>query len=88
VDASLFKNFGITERAKLQFRAEFFNVLNTPQFNVPNSGLSTQGGFLPQRAANGSITFPSQAGIVGGVGSITSTIAPMRNIQFGLKLLW
>jgi hypothetical protein len=88
VDASLFKNFGITERMKLQFRAEFFNVLNTPQFNVPNSGLSTQGGFLPQRAANGSTTFPSQAGISGGVGSITSLIAPMRNIQFGLKLLW
>jgi hypothetical protein len=88
VDASLFKNFGITEGVKLQLRGEFFNVLNTPQFNVPNSGLSTQGGFLPQRAADGSITFPSQAGIVGGVGSITSTIAPMRNIQFGLKLLW
>ena len=54
VDASLFKNFGITERVKLQFRAEFFNLLNTPQFNVPNRALNTGGGFLPQRAANGS----------------------------------
>ncbi len=85
VDASMFKNFGITEAVKLQFRAEFFNILNTPQFNVPNRTLSTQGGFLPQRAANGSINFPSQAGISGGVGSITSLISPMRNIQFGLK---
>jgi hypothetical protein len=88
LDLSAFKNFGITERVKLQFRAEFFNVLNTPQFNVPNRSLNTQGGFLPQRAANGSITFPTQAGISGGVGSITSLIAPMRNIQFGIKLLW
>ena len=64
VDFSMFKNFGITERVKLQFRAEFFNLFNTPQFNVPNRGLNTGGGFLPQRAANGTITFPSQAGIV------------------------
>ena len=61
VDFSTFKNFGITERVKLQFRAEFFNLFNTPQFNVPNRTLNTQGGFLPQRAANGTITFPSQA---------------------------
>jgi len=88
VDASLFKNFAITEGVKLQFRGEFFNVFNTPQFNVPNRTLSTQGGFLPQRAANGSITFPTQAGVSGGVGSITTLIAPMRNIQFGLKLLF
>jgi len=88
VDASLFKNFAITERVKLQFRGEFFNLFNTPQFNVPNRGLNTGGGFLPQRAANGSITFPSQAGISGGVGAVTSLVAPMRNVQFGLKLLW
>ncbi len=88
VDASLFKNFRITERAKLQFRSEFFNLFNTPQFNVPNRGLNTGGGFLPTRAANGAITFPSQANIASGPGAITSLIAPMRNIQFGLKLLW
>lgn len=88
VDFSAFKNFGITERFKLQFRGEFFNLFNTPQFNVPNRGLNTGGGFLPQRAPNGSITFPSQAGIVSGPGAITSLVAPMRNVQFGLKLLW
>lgn len=88
VDFSAFKNFGITERVKLQFRAEFFNLLNTPQFNVPNRTLNTQGGFLPQAGAGGAVTYPTQAGIVGGVGSITSLVAPMRNVQFGIKLLW
>ncbi|MEP7366286.1 MAG: TonB-dependent receptor, partial [Acidobacteriota bacterium] len=33
VDFSMFKNFRLGERAKLQFRTELFNLFNTPQFN-------------------------------------------------------
>jgi hypothetical protein len=40
VDLSLFKNFDIYERLKLEFRTEAFNVLNTAQFINPNSSLS------------------------------------------------
>ncbi len=36
-DASLLKNTAITERVQLQFRGEVFNVLNTPNFRLPNS---------------------------------------------------
>jgi len=39
IDLSVFKDFALNESAsrRLQFRAEGFNVLNTPQFNNPNA---------------------------------------------------
>ena len=36
LDVSLFKTFAVTERARLQVRAEWFNVTNSPMFGVPN----------------------------------------------------
>ena len=37
VDLSLFKNTVLTERIKLQFRAEFFNALNRMNLGTPNA---------------------------------------------------
>jgi hypothetical protein len=44
LSASLFKNFSLTERAKLRFNADFFQVLNNPGLPTPGSNgiLSTQ----------------------------------------------
>ena len=36
-DMSLFRTFKIVERVNLQFRAEAFNLSNTPHFGNPNS---------------------------------------------------
>lgn len=41
MDASLFKHFPIRERLKLQFRAEVFNLTNTPSFDVPGRTLGS-----------------------------------------------
>lgn len=85
IDFSVFKNFTVTERVRVQFRTEMFNVFNTPQFARPGSGLNTGPGFLPS-GTPGNVAFPSQANIVRGPGAITSLVQPMRQIQFGLKV--
>jgi hypothetical protein len=41
VDASLFRNFRLSERLNLQFRAECFNVANHANFFVPVSDLNS-----------------------------------------------
>jgi hypothetical protein len=43
LDASLFKNFRFTEDVNVQFRAEAFNLTNTPQFGIPGSQLGGAG---------------------------------------------
>jgi hypothetical protein len=42
-DLSLFKSVSMSERLKLQFRAEFFNAFNRPEFDVPNTQLGSAG---------------------------------------------
>ena len=43
VDFSLFKIFKFTERLQMEFRAEAFNLFNTPQFGVPNATVDIPG---------------------------------------------
>lgn len=40
LDLSLFKNFQIRERTRLQLRGEFFNITNTPTFGNPNGNIA------------------------------------------------
>jgi hypothetical protein len=37
LDASLFKDFRLAERRRVEFRAEAFNLTNTPTFQLPNA---------------------------------------------------
>jgi hypothetical protein len=72
LDVSVLKSTAITERLNLQFRAEFFNILNRANFGTPNTVVFTSASAVPAPTA----------------GVITSTSTASRQIQFGLKLLW
>ena len=74
LDFSLFKNIPIHEAFKAQFRAEFFNILNRPNYSSPNDNraiLNADG------TINGSIP-----------GQITLMNTTSRQIQFALKFTW
>ena len=79
-DFSLFKEFRTSERTHLEFRAEFFNLANHPNFTPP--GFSGSG--LGTAAAPGSLDYTSPSTF----GVITSTRDgqnDQREIQFALK---
>lgn len=53
VDLSLFKNFDLVEKTKLQFRAEVFNITNTPNFSNPSGAYETSAfGTISSTSAN------------------------------------
>lgn len=81
LDFSLFKSFRLTERTRLEFRAEAFNLTNTPNFSPP--GFNGNGVV----AAPGSLDYTSPSTF----GKITSTRDgqnDQRELQFALKLYW
>jgi hypothetical protein len=51
-NVGLFKNFLFTERWRMQFRAEFFNVFNRANFNSPNTSLNNLTTFGTITSAN------------------------------------
>jgi hypothetical protein len=78
LDFSIFKNNyikRISENFNVQFRAEFFNILNHANFAVPVSPDHTD-------------IFDSSGAPTGVAGLLTSTTTTAREIQFALKLVW
>ena len=50
LDMSIFKNIPVRERLHLEFRAEAFNLLNHPVFDIPNTVIgSTTAGVIPDQ---------------------------------------
>jgi hypothetical protein len=78
-DASLLKNFGVTERVTIQFRMDAFNVFNHPVLGFNNN----QGGSgqCIDCAGNGNITDIEHDA---SPGSATG----MRQLEFALKLIF
>ena len=80
LDLSAFKAVQISERVSAQFRAEFFNILNHPNFNAPNFGGNGV------TAISGSGNFNNSA--FGEIGSTRDAPFDPRQIQFALKLYY
>jgi len=83
-DMGVLKVFPVTERVKFQFRAEFFNVFNHPNFENPRT--STDGSPIVTSSAFGrtccvTSSLPSSATVIA-VGE------PNRVIQFSLKIVF
>jgi len=78
LDVSMFKNASVSEKVTLQFRAEFFNLLNRANFGPPNATVFT----------NGTNTVSTVPAISPTAGLITATATTSRQIQFGLKMFF
>jgi hypothetical protein len=81
VDFSVYKNNyikRISEDFNVQFRAEFFNILNHANFGPPTPGDVNADVF------NGSVP----ANRIQNPGALIRTVTPERQIQFALKVIF
>jgi hypothetical protein len=79
LDFSVFKNNSIkriSENFNVQFRAEFFNILNHANFGDPVVGNAEAD------------LFDATGAPIGAVGQLTTTSTTAREIQFALKITW
>jgi hypothetical protein len=79
LDFSVFKNNyvrRVSESFNVQFRAEFFNILNRTNFNLP---------VMPDNTDIFDITGSLNSGTAG---KLTSTAIDSRQIQLALKVVW
>ena len=74
IDLGVIKSFALSERANLQFRSEFFNIFNHPQYGLPQATFGVPGFASITQTVN--TTTP-----VSPVGSGTP-----REIQFAVRL--
>jgi hypothetical protein len=78
IDFSVFKNFAITEHARLQFRAEIFNIFNFVDYANGVGGNNVQGSNLGQIGSTYDVNFGAP-----GIGP-----GAPRNVQLALKFLF
>jgi hypothetical protein len=80
-DWSLMKNISITETSRVQFRAEFFNLFNRPNFYAPGAENTDEYAFRSSSTREN----PSYNPLAG---QIKETRTSARQIQFGLRYIF
>jgi hypothetical protein len=84
LDLSAMKNFPITEKVKVQFRADIFNIFNHPNFTNPDGGICTA--VAPASGSTPAGCAPSPSGgtmINTRFGRVGQTIASANGTQIG-----
>jgi hypothetical protein len=92
-DFSTMKNFDLTRKAKLQFRADLFNIINHPNYSNPDGGICTALTYSTTPGQKAACTINPH------FGQTVSTVANQtgngqigngtnRQAQFSLKLLF
>ncbi len=81
-DLSLLKSTALTERVRLQFRAEFFNVLNHTNLQLPNEVVYSTG------PTQGTAANQTAAATLGSPGVISATANTSRQIQLAAKIVF
>jgi len=87
LDFSLFKEFPVRENIRAQFRAEVFNMFNSPNFNTPNTSITFLGTGptgIKNTAPPVQIDSSHITGVVNGMNGNWNA----RQIQFALKLIF
>jgi len=74
------------EAGLVEFRAEVFNLMNRPDFSLPNATVWSATG-SPATVASGDIGTTAIPAF-SSAGQITSTVATSRQIQFALKVIF
>ncbi|HEX2712972.1 MAG TPA: hypothetical protein VHM88_12300, partial [Candidatus Acidoferrales bacterium] len=82
LDFSVLKDTRIGERLTVQFRSEFFNLTNHPNFGPPVNSQNPNGA-----GGNGDFVF-SGTSPIDSAGRIFRTVNTSRQIQFGLKIIF
>ena len=85
IDFSLFKDFQLRERMKLQLRGEVYNLTNTENFGQPNITITK---WAPNAAGVvGAGSAPTIAGQFGQITASNGALNP-RQFQVALKLIF
>jgi hypothetical protein len=87
-DLALNKKFSTpVESLKIEFRTEFYNIINHTNYYLPGGISASQGTTTAVAGVGGSVPVSAITAAPSTNGQITSTLTP-RVIQFGLKLLY